>query len=665
MYQLSEPKRRSLIRFSLTFLSFISIITVFAQNASTVSTFHNLSVYWSPAGGSSAKQVLVEYKTTGQNTWKNALSMKYNPIAGAGTNPKTGKRYDKADYRGSIVNLIPNTTYDIRLSLEGTQTTTTLQASTWNEEFPIGETKDIENLTTRLSYGSLKGSANGYILINGMGKTIDIQDGSPQCIRLIDCEYIILRGFTLKNAAESAIRLYNSHHIIIEDCNMSNWGEEDVVGTGFGKGYQAGVYAGSDDAHHVVIQRNKIHHPRWDTNSWAELHDPASDPDKKSNYHPDGPQGIALGQCNIGNNVIRYNEIWSDKDHYFNDILGMWSNASYAGFPGSDSDIYGNYLANCFDDGIESEGSNTNVRIWNNYIEEVFIGIGNAATSVGPLYIWRNVTGKAGSMPNSVYGQYGGFVKMGFAHSIDWMTGHMYMFNNTILQPNNQGTGGLGTSDGSNRYILHCDTRNNIFHVRDETTNSIAIRSSGNIDNNFDYDLTNHPYPNGHEEHGISGVPTYVNGAPSFSFTTKTGNFKLAVNSLGFDKGIVIPNFSDYYQGSAPDIGAHEHGTDAIIYGVKANFVPFESNTLAIDDVVLNTIQVYPIPTDRLLHITNPQGNKLEFFIYDIKGSLILKDKFTTQNKSLNLEHLIKGIYYLKIQNTSMNSSKNVKLILN
>lgn len=85
------------------------------------------------------------------------------------------------------------------------------------------------------------GSANGYLLIDGTGSTIDIQDGSPQCIRLIDKSYVIIRGFTLKNAGSNGIRLFNCHHIVIEDCDISGWGEEDIAGTGFGKGYQAGV----------------------------------------------------------------------------------------------------------------------------------------------------------------------------------------------------------------------------------------------------------------------------------------------------------------------------------------------------------------------------------------------------------------------------------------
>ncbi len=593
----------------VSFLFLISTGNSFAQEAFTVSTFHNISIYWSPDNGAEGVAVGVEFKPTDSEVWRDGLDMRYNPIPQSGINPVTGLRGDKADYRGCIVNLQPNTVYDIRLTLESTGEVTNLQGATWSEEFPIGQVIEPGSMTTRLSYGNLTGTPEAYVLIDGTNETIHIDDGSVQCIRLIDCAYVIIRGYTMTNAAESAIRLFGSHHIVIENCDISDWGEEDIPGTGFGVGYQAGIYAGANHAYSCVFQRNKIHHPKWDTNSWAELHDPNSDPENHSNYHPDGPQGIALGECNIGNNVIRYNEMWSDEEHYFNDILGLWANGSYAGFPGPDSDIYNNYLANCFDDGIETEGCNTNVRIWNNYIEEVFIGIGNAASSIGPLYVWRNVSGRAYSHQGSVYGDYGGFLKMGFANSIDWMTGHMYVFNNTILQPNDHGCGGLGTSYGSNRYIKHCTTLNNILQVRSSTNNSISTEAD-NVDNSYDYDLTNHPIPIGQEGNGITGEPTYSIGAPTFDFASKMGDFQLSTASLGYDDGVVIPNFCDSYMGEAPDMGAHENGWDAFEYGTLSTFNPPNSINSPTWSLTLKAqLQGASIPGVGLMHDALRQSN--------------------------------------------------------
>ena len=157
--------------------------------------------------------------------------------------------------------------------------------------------------------------------------------------------------------------------------------------------------------------------------------------------------------------MIRYNECWSDDKHDYNDVMGGGKNGSYRGWPAPDSDIYCNYIADCWDDGIEVEGGGQNIRIWNNYIENTLMTIGNAACSIGPLYVWRNVAGRSYSPPGSSWNlTHGNFLKMGFANSEDWMTGQMYIFNKTLFQPKDEGANGLG---GESRIIKHCVSRNN------------------------------------------------------------------------------------------------------------------------------------------------------------------------------------------------------------
>jgi len=50
-------------------------------------------------------------------------------------------------------------------------------------------------------------------------------------------------------------------------------------------------------------------------------------------------------------------------------------------------------MRSAHDDAIESEGANMNVRIWGNYLHDTYQFIATAATSKGPLYIFRNVFG--------------------------------------------------------------------------------------------------------------------------------------------------------------------------------------------------------------------------------------------------------------------------------
>jgi len=522
--------------------------TTSAVKASAVSTFHCLSVYWSPEGGGAGKDVLVKYRASGRGPWLKALPMRHNPVA---------TPVCRADYRGSIVNLTPGTLYEVVLQLEGTETRTVFSAATWREKFPVARTVKCASGGSTLSVDN-SGTPQGYVLYDGTGCTIDTGNKSNVAIA-VNASYVILRGFTIRNVKQHGIRIFKGRNIVIEDCDISKWGSEDEKG--FGKDCQGGVFCESRDVRTIVIQRCRIHHPTWDSNSWAEQHGRSK--------HPAGPQTIVFWRTK-GNHVIRYNELWSDKDHYFNDVMGIWDNASYVGFLVADSDVYCNYIAHCWDDGIESEGANQNVRVWNNYIEEVMIAIGNAPVTIGPFYAWRNVSGRSHSPPGSQWNlTHGPNFKMGYAGAEKWMTGHMYLFNNTILQPGGEGTDGLG---GSSRLIKHCVTRNNILHVRPKDTRSIST-SRKSADNDFDYDLVSARVPEGHEKNGVKGVPSYVPGA-GFDFETKTGDFRLAADSPGLDKGAVIPNFCDVFTGAAPDMGAHEAGAGPMKYGVKAIFVP-------------------------------------------------------------------------------------------
>jgi CubicO group peptidase (beta-lactamase class C family) len=83
------------------------------------------------------------------------------------------------------------------------------------------------------------------------------------------------------------------------------------------------------------------------------------------------------------------------------------------------------------------------------------------------------------------------------------------------------------------------------------------------------YDLSSAPITaaDTQEKHGIRGVPEFV---PGYGFQNGKGVFALATKSPGFDAGIVIPNFNDGFTGAAPDLGAHEAGTEPMEFGVNA-----------------------------------------------------------------------------------------------
>jgi hypothetical protein len=523
------------------------------QSPLAIPTFHCLGLYWSPPGGSAEKQVLLRYRRQGEPQWKEALPMRYNPI------PDTDE--DLTDYRGSIVNLLPATTYEVQLTLAGTSTTATLTAATWSEDFPVGQTVRVADRDTPLAIKE-SGTPGAYRVYDGRGATIDVHHRHDQCVT-IDASYVILRGLTLKGAGAGddqpsvgarrgrpmgAVQIDGGHDIVIEDCDISDWGRRNPE-TGFGRDYDAAIFSRSATLKRLIVQRCEMHHPRWTCSPW----------DEKFRNHTTGPQCITLFDAG-GNHVIRYNECFSDMEHMYNDVIGGGSNGSFRGSPGPDSDIYGNLVSHCWDDGLEVEGGSRNVRVWDNYITQSLMAIGNAAGSIGPLYIWGNVVGRSQRQPGAP-GLH--FLKMGFAGGERWMTGHMYIFHNTIFREDEWlPQGGLG----GNRIVKHVVSRNNILHVRSADGYS-ASDNRQNFDNDFDYDLYNGRVPKAQQAHGVRGQPVYAAGA-GFDPASKTGRFQLDPNSPGAGAGVVIPNFSDGYTGAAPDVGAHQRGQPPMQFGV-------------------------------------------------------------------------------------------------
>lgn len=515
-----------------------------------IATFHCLGIYWSPLGGGPDREVRVRYRKQGTEAWSEALPLRYHPIVRSDL--------DLADYRGSIVHLAPATTYEIRLELAGTETIGRLTAATWSEAFPAGKTFKVGSRAQPLKITE-SGTATAYRVYDGRGATIDVKHAFDQCIT-VNASYVVLRGFRLKGAGSAqsklkrsigAIEIDGGHDIVIEDCDISDWGRLDAK-TGFGKDYDAAIYSRSAQLVRLIVQRSKLHDPTHDGSTWYEPRFPT---------HTAGPQCITLFNTG-GNHVIRYNEFWSDLEHMFNDVVGGGSNGSDRGAPGPDSDLYGNYVSHCWDDGLEVEGGSRNVRVWDNYITQCMNMIGNAPASIGPLYIWRNVVARSQSQPDK-----GGanFLKMGSAGEESVMTGHMYIFHNTLFRGDEWlPHGGLG----GDRVVKFTTSRNNILDVRSPRDWS-ASGNKRNEANDFDYDLYSGRVPAGQEKHGVAGRPVYAAGS-GFDLATKTGSFTLAPGSPGAAAGTLIPNFSDGVAGTAPDIGAHQRGVPPRRYGVAA-----------------------------------------------------------------------------------------------
>jgi len=86
------------------------------------------------------------------------------------------------------------------------------------------------------------------------------------------------------------------------------------------------------------------------------------------------------------------------------------------------------------------------------------------------------------------------------------------------------------------------------------------------------------------------------------------------------------------------------------------------TSTLTSKEIQNNTkLSAFPIPTNKILNITNPGNGANKVQIYDATGKLVVdKSFFASDNKiSIDVESLPKGVYIYKIGNLSSKFTKN------
>ncbi|HSB12935.1 MAG TPA: right-handed parallel beta-helix repeat-containing protein [Bryobacteraceae bacterium] len=517
------------------------------EQAWAVPTFESLGLYYNrPIAKDPCR---AWYRVAGTQEWREGQALVYDER--------------EKQYRGSLVGLTANTPYEIRLEADGQKIE--FETRTRSETFPVGKTTYLPgDGTDQTLYIRDGGTADAWHVVTprpGTKFVSDVFNLSDYNV-VVEADYVILRGLELKNAGMHGVLIRAGvQHVVVEDCHITGWGRlggARVWGVLFGS--DSAVYAEAD-AGHLVIQRNLLEYPRGGANDWES-------------GHPSGPQAITLTDSR-GGNVIRYNTIRSTDDHGFNDGIGGSSNFSFKGSPNRDSDIYGNVISNCWDDAIESEGANMNVRIWSNYIHHTFVHIATAATSMGPLYIFRNVFGESRISHQDSSG--GMMIKTGMNYlniageRVSTGLGYRFIYHNTALQPN----GGLDVF--SSHELHNAVSRNNIFYARGRAYPA----DRGEPRNDFQNDLTG-SYLGGGIVRSMflpsEGLEWYP--APTASriqwgrveYTRNGRNFAITdplvqAKNPALDGGVRLPGFNDEFQGAAPDIGAFEAGLPPLHFG--------------------------------------------------------------------------------------------------
>jgi hypothetical protein len=283
-------------------------------------------------------------------------------------------------------------------------------------------------------------------------------------------------------------------------------------------------------------------------------------------------------------NVIRRNTFHDSFD-------GFGACPDETGGETNETDVYENLVYRAGDDGMETDGTCSNVRIWGNTFHDVLMGISLAPVYGGPVYALRNVVYRTGAGNNSYTGSPFKF-NSGYGRS-----GPMYLLHNTadaaLIDPRSNGL--YVKAPGSWALIY---ARNNVWAGTDYALNDYNTAQPIDLDdddlwNDGANDLVrwdNTRYATladfiaatGHESHGFSVEPGFADAAH--------GDYTLDPSSALIDAGAVIPGINDQYVGAGPDIGAYEYEG----FGFSLGVTP-PSQSIDPGGVAVYNVEVRPV----------------------------------------------------------------------
>ena len=527
--------------------------TASTENPRAICTYECAGLYWRLAEVGACR---VRYAEAGSRSWRNGLDLVYDSRDG--------------EYRGSLVGLRPATRY--RVELAAGTVKADVEFTTRSDVFPVGRRTILPaGESTKTVVITESGTPEAYHWVTvpaGDRSTIDLRNSRNEGI-VIDADYVVVDGVEIRNAAQNAVLIKGKRHdVVVQNTHLTFWGRIGGPKSfgNFDGNLDAGIYAETGTAR-LTLQRNLIENPRGASNDWET-------------GHPTGPEGITVIQS-LGGNVIRYNDILSTEDHGFNDGIGGATNFSAVGNMNRDSDIYGNHIRSVWDDAIECEGANANVRIWGNYLERYHVGIATACTHRGPIYLYRNVFGISRRSHRDALGSL--MFKTG--NNRGFGGGRRLILHNTSVQP-----AGVFSAVGKD---ANCVSRNNVFDL----PGSLAPLTEQDGTSSYDHDyFAGNVLPAGAESHRINPSGRNNRGrlfessqrlefypAPWISeveggkFTEDFGDRKLVVtdpvrqvrNPL-IDAGVRLPGFNDEFAGAGPDVGAFEVGRPPLEFGRRA-----------------------------------------------------------------------------------------------
>jgi len=522
-----------------------------------------LGVQWFVAGDENFNAtVTVRYRQVGAMTWNNALPLMR-------VHPETVKdRVIAPQFAGSIFDLRPSTTYEIELhatdadgSIDETQTVTAttravpgdpvapnVVAVTNSTELQAAldsaQPGDVISLADGVYNGQFvleaSGTAENPIVIRGASRDGTILDGEACACNVFEAygSFVHVEQLTLRNA-NRALRFQTAG----AQGNVVRRVHSYATTLGF---------AAREDQLDFYICDNQLE----GVLSWPHIY--TDDDGLYSNY-----DGILVqGQ----GHVVCHNQIIGFGDAMKTEEVGDRA-----------LDFYGNEVLSAYDNGIELDLSDGNVRCWRNRFTNNFMPISFQPIYGGPAYALRNIGVNNADEPLKFHGLGSGTGPTG-----------VLVYHNTFVSPSSALQ--LSTSAASHYFEI----ANNLF-VGPATPVDRVVDWDGPIDHGlFDF---NGYFPDGAFRFNVKGVgpidfdsfaalqaggweahgkllaqPIFANGLvppPDYTTTLAPQDVTLDAGSVAVDAGEVLPNVNDDFQGSAPDLGAYERGCALPIYGIR------------------------------------------------------------------------------------------------
>jgi hypothetical protein len=411
--------------------------------------------------------------------------------------------------------------------------------------FPYDDLTSLQNLSRDNTPGFYTSGTTLYVHLAG--------DADPNSAAMVvsrygnaftveERDYIYFLGLTFRHYGQGAypkvIYFNNASDNLVQGCTFAS----NDLGIGI-----------KWESQRNVIQDNEFYDTIFDW-PWADI--------KEVGGLEDG--GVVFYDPATGRgNVIRRNTFHDDFDGF-----GVCPSDTAA--TTNETDVYENLVYNMGDDGLETDGRCSNVRIWGNTFHDVLMGISLAPVTTGPIYAIRNLIYRTGVGNNIYTGSPFKFNSSGYGPS-----GPMYLLHNTAdaALPGNNGLYIKAPGEWSLIYA-----RNNVWAGTEYALENYNTGQpvdldyddlwNGNSGYLFRWDSTNYATlaafsaATGQEAHGLSVTPGFADAA--------NGDYSLDPASDLIDAGVVIPGINDDYVGDAPDVGAYEYQG----YGFTLNAAP-------------------------------------------------------------------------------------------